>query len=193
MPVALLYDFFILKLHKYKHICEQAQCFYKCYMSMPSVTDSHSHSWRWWTFIITSLMNWPSSSSWKILWVVDVTCLMFTWVPNFLHSPGVCLYVLARDVPVWDISLPVMWSHSREAKDCSNSISKVVKDQCENIQHPISRKLFKILTTRMGKHNEITVSLIEDACLYSLSCLSLGLHVEFQSRSTLGCIISYGS
>lgn len=66
-------------------------------------------------------------------------------------------------------------------RDAPKAHLKLSKTSVKIIQDAISRKLFKILTTRMGKHNEITVSLIEDACLYSLSCLRLGLHIEFQS------------
>lgn len=138
-------------------------------------------------FITICLVNWPSSSSWKILWVVPVTSLCpHGFQLSYMH--WMCLYTVW--CPCLRYLLARLWSHSREAKGCSKSTSKVVKDQCEIIQDPISRKWIKILTTRMGKHNEITHSLIEDASLYSLSCLSLGLHIEFQSRSTLQDIIS---
>jgi hypothetical protein len=128
-----------------------------------------------------------SSSSWKILWVVAVTSLC-SHVSQLSYMHWMCLYAVW--CPCLRYLLARLWLHSREAKGCSKNTSKVVKDQCEIIQDPISRKWIKILTTHMGEHNEIIISPIEDACLYSLSCLSLGLHVQFQSRSTLTCIIS---
>lgn len=107
-------------------------------------------------FITICLVNWPSSSSWKILWASTVTCLRFTLVSYSLHSLDVRV-VPAEISRCLSSRRAVIAVSSSQLMPLSSSTS--CKDQCEIIQHPISRKIIKILTTHWGKHNEFTVSL----------------------------------
>lgn len=156
-------------------------------MSLPSVTGSQTHSWRWWTLhhhlsceLTSQFLLKDPLSGYCNMPKVHIGSIFLTFVGCACVVPAEISQCLSSRRAVIAVS-------SSQLMPLSSSTS--CKRPVWNYSTSNFKKIIKILTTQWGKHNEFSLS-EEDRSLYSLSCLRSGLHIEFQSRSTLACIIS---